>query len=531
MTAIRFEDLVLSPEIRKAVLEMGFEETTPIQGKAIPVLLAGRDVIGLAQTGTGKTVAFGIPLVEKIDIKNRTVQAIILCPTRELAIQVSEEIQKLVKFKPGVSVLPVYGGSPIDRQIRAFRQGVHVVIGTPGRVMDHIDRKSLQLGDIKMVVLDEADEMLNMGFREDIETILQHVPEERQTVFFSATMPKTILNLTKAYQKNPEMVQIEHKQMTVPNIEQRYLELPERSKIEALSRLIDVYEPQLSLVFCNTKRKVNDVISELQARGYFADGLHGDLKQNERNAVLDKFKKGIIDVLVATDVAARGLDVELVEAVFNYDVPLDEESYVHRIGRTGRAGKSGRSFTFVTSREQYQLRDIERYTRSKIIIHKMPTLSDVEEKKSNAMIEKIKQVIEEGGLTKYAQIVENLLTENYSSVDVAAALVKMSLGTESKTDVESASAADFSNTGASSGGMARLFINVGRKQGIRPNDVVGAIAGETGIPGKLIGSIDIYEDFTFVEVPQEKASEVLTAMQNNQIKGKKVSIQPARKRT
>lgn len=528
MTTIKFEELELSAEIRKSVEEMGFEETTPIQGKAIPVLLQGRDVIGLAQTGTGKTVAFGIPLVEKIDRYTKGIQAIILCPTRELAIQVSEEIQKLVKFKPGVVVLPIYGGQSIDRQMRALRQGVHIVIGTPGRVMDHIDRRSLQLGQVKMVVLDEADEMLNMGFREDIEMILQHVPQERQTVFFSATMPKAIMNLTKLYQKDPVVVQIEHKEMTVPSIEQKYLELPERNKLEALSRLIDVYEPQLSLVFCNTKRKVNEVISELQARGYFADGLHGDLKQNERNAVLDKFKKGIVDVLVATDVAARGLDVDNVEAVFNYDVPLDEESYVHRIGRTGRAGKSGRSFTFVTGRELYQLRDIERYTRSKILMQRMPSLSDVEEKKVNAILERVKETIEAGGLTKYTGMVENLLGDTINSVDVAAALFKIQLGVSDKAEK---GGDPFAETGATGGGMARLFINVGRRQGIRPQDVVGAIAGETGLAGKSIGNIDIYDDFTFVEVPQDKAADVISVMQNNQIKGKAINIQPAKKRT
>ncbi len=534
MTTINFEELSLSQEVRKAVLEMGFEECTPIQAKAIPILLEGKDVLGQAQTGTGKTAAFGIPVVEKLDAKKMDVQALILCPTRELAIQVSEELRKLIRFKQGIQVVPIYGGQPIERQIRALRHGVHVVIGTPGRVIDHIERGSLQLDQVRTVVLDEADEMLDMGFRDDIEAILKSTPSTRQTVFFSATMPKPIVALTREYQNDPVHVTIAHKELTVSNIDQKYLDIPERSKIEALSRLLDVHDPKLSLVFCNTKRKVNDVVSELQARGYFADGLHGDLKQQERNAVMDKFRKGIVDILVATDVAARGIDVDDVEVVFNYDVPLDEESYVHRIGRTGRAGKSGKAFTFVAGRDIYQLRDIERYTKSKILPQKLPTLNEVEEKKINQMLERLKVIIEEGHLSKQIDLIEKMMGENHSSVEVAAALLKLMMGDVDKpadnTKQSNRGEAGGDQGGAAEPGMVRLFINLGRNQRIQPKDVVGAIANETGISGKNIGLIDIYENFTFVEVPQDDASRVLEVMQNSQIKGKSIRIQVARRK-
>ena len=509
----------------RAVKEMGFEQCTPIQAQAIPVLLQGNDVIGQAQTGTGKTVAFGIPVVEKVDPSQRHVQAIIMCPTRELAIQVSEEIQKLIRFKPGTYVTPIYGGQAIDRQIRTLKQGVHIVIGTPGRILDHLERGSLKLQNVGMIVLDEADEMLDMGFREDIETILKELPQERQTIFFSATMPKPILALTKTYQKDPVSISIMHKELTVSNIQQKYLELPERNKMEALSRLIDVEDPALSLVFCNTKRKVNDVVSELQARGYFADGLHGDLKQNERNAVMDKFKKGIVDILVATDVAARGLDIDNVEAVFNYDIPLDEESYVHRIGRTGRAGKSGISFTFVTSRETYQLRDIERYTKSKIGLHTVPSLNEVEEKRMKVVLDNIKSEIEKGSLSKYITLIETLIEEHHSSVEIAAALLKLNMGPDTNKEIPEEQYA------GAEPGMARLFVNLGRKQRIAPKDLVGAIANEANIPGKSIGAINIYDEFSFVEVPKGEVEAIIAALKGRMMKGKKLLVQLARKRT
>lgn len=501
---------------------MGFEETTPIQAQAIPHIFKGLDVIGQAQTGTGKTAAFGIPVLERIDSRNRKLQAMVICPTRELAIQVAEELRTLSKYKEGIRTLPVYGGQPIERQIHALKKGVQIIIGTPGRIMDHMRRHTIKMDHVNMVVLDEADEMLDMGFREDIESILKDTPKERQTLLFSATMPKPILDLASKYLKDPKLVKVVHKELTVPNIEQFYFEVKERSKLESLSRLIDYYNPNLALVFCNTKRRVDELLAQLQARGYSADGLHGDMSQPQRDRVMAKFKSGNIDILVATDVAARGLDVDDVEAVFNYDVPQNEEYYVHRIGRTGRAGKFGKAFTFVVGRDIYKLKDIQKYTKTKIIRQQIPSLVEVEGTKINILLDKVKEVIEDGGLARYTEIVENLLEEDYTSLDVAAALLKMTVG----GDEEESEQYDFESTGGEPG-MARLFINVGRKQKIRARDVVGAIAGETGMPGKLIGTIDIYDKFTFVEVPKEHAAKVLSIMKNNEIKGKKINIEPA----
>lgn len=527
MERIRFNDLNVSDEIKNAVQDMGFEEATPIQTKAIPVVLTGVDIIGQAQTGTGKTAAFGIPALEKIDPRDKALQVLVLCPTRELAIQAAEEIRKLAKYKKGIKTLPIYGGQSIDRQIRAIKSGVQMVIGTPGRVMDHIRRKTLKLGGLKMVILDEADEMLNMGFREDIETILKDVPEERQTLLFSATMPKAIINITKLYQKNPELVKVAHKQLTVPNIEQIYLEVKQSNKLEVLARLIDMHNPKLAIVFSNTKRKVDELVTQLQSRGYFADGLHGDMKQGERERVMGKFRSGTIDILVATDVAARGIDVDDVEVVFNFDVPQDEEYYVHRIGRTGRAGRTGKAFTFVSGRKEiYSLKDIQRYTKSKIKRHEVPSLSDVQERKTNIFLDEVKEIIKEGELTKYISIVDKLLEEEFTSIEISAALLKMIAGSKLEANENVEEDLDLTNTGAESG-MARLFINIGKNQKVRPKDILGAIAGETGMPGKLIGTIDIYDKYTFVEVPRENAQDVLKVMKNNTIKGKKINIEPA----
>ncbi|AYO31225.1 DEAD/DEAH box helicase [Biomaibacter acetigenes] len=523
MIQTKFEEMDISREIQKAIDEMGFEEATPIQAQAIPHIFKGEDVIGQAQTGTGKTAAFGIPLLDKIDSGNKGVQAVILSPTRELAIQVAEELKELSKYKQGIDILPIYGGQPIERQIKALKKGVQVIIGTPGRVMDHMRRRTLKLSQVKMVVLDEADEMLDMGFREDIEKILQDIPQDRQTLMFSATMPKPILELTEKYQRNPKFIKVVHKELTVPNIEQYYLEVKEKSKLEVLSRLIDFYNPNLSLIFCNTKKRVDELLMQLQARGYSAEGLHGDMSQSQRDRVMEKFRSGSIDILVATDVAARGLDVSDVDAVFNYDVPQNEEYYVHRIGRTGRAGRPGKAFSLVVGRDIYKLKDIQKYTRTKIVRKDVPSQSDVEETRTNSLLEKLKEVVDEGGLGKYTQLIEKLIEEDYTSMDLAAALLKMVLVKEQEDGREEG----FENIeGAPE--MVRLFINIGRSQKIRPGDIVGAIAGETGMPGKLIGTIDIYDKFTFVEVPKEYAQDVLSIMKNNQIKGKKINIEPAR---
>ena len=436
MEHLRFEDMNISNEICRAVLDMGFEEATPIQSQAIPVILEGKDIIGQSQTGTGKTAAFGIPLLERINPDDRRLQALILCPTRELAIQVSEEFRKLLKYKDNIRVLPIYGGQPIDRQIAALRKGTQVVIGTPGRVMDHMRRRTIKAETVQMMVLDEADEMLDMGFREDIETILVKIPEEHQTLLFSATLSPEILDITKRFQKNPEFIKIVRKELTVPNIEQYYFDVKEKTKLDALCRIIDVYDPKLAMVFCNTKKRVDDLVEMLQGRGYFAEGLHGDLKQAQRDKVMQKFRNGTIEILVATDVAARGIDVDDIDVVFNYDVPQDEEYYVHRIGRTGRAGKAGKAFTFCVGKEIYKLRDIMRYTKTKIQQQKLPTLSDVEEMKTNIYLEKIKGIIEEGHLTKYIHLVDRLMEEDYTSIDIAAALLKDHLSDVNADDID-----------------------------------------------------------------------------------------------
>lgn len=530
MEKLKFDELDLSKEMKKAIEEIGFEEASPIQSQAIPYIMKGIDVIGQAQTGTGKTAAFGIPIIEMLDPKIKNPQAIILCPTRELAIQVSEELKKLSKYKSGINIIPVYGGQSIERQIQGLKKSVNIVIGTPGRMIDHINRGTLKMDMVKKVILDEADEMLDMGFIEDIETILKSIPNERQTIFFSATMPPEIMKLAKKYQKEPQIVKVVHKQLTVPSIEQYYFEVKEKSKLEVLSRLIDIYNPKLSLIFCNTKRRVDEVVSQLQARGYSADGLHGDMKQAQRDRVMGKFRNGNIEILVATDVAARGIDVDDVEVVFNYDIPQDEEYYVHRIGRTGRAGRTGKAFSFAFGKDMYKLRDIQRYTKTKIKRQDVPTISDVEEIKINIFINKVKEAIEEGHLSKYTNIIERLLEEDYTSMDIAAALVKMSMTpVKPKDEDEDDMDNDFENTGAEEG-MVRLFINIGKNNRISPKNIVGAIAGETSLPGKLIGSIDIYDKYTFVEVPREYAQEVLKIMKNNQINGNKINIEPANKK-
>ncbi len=533
MENLKFEELGLSDWIIRAVKDMGFEEASPIQSQAIPLIKEGHDIIGQSQTGTGKTASFGIPCLEMIDSDDRKLQALILCPTRELAIQVSEEFRKLLKFKDNIRVLPIYGGQPIDRQIQALKKGAQVIIGTPGRVMDHMRRHTLKMATVKYVVLDEADEMLDMGFRDDIELILNKVPEERQTVMFSATMSQEILELSKKYLNNPEFVKISRKELTVPNIEQVYFDVKEKYKLEALCRLIDVYSPKLAIVFCNTKKRVDDVTEQLLGRGYFADGLHGDLKQPQRDRVMQKFRNGAIEILVATDVAARGIDVDDVDIVFNYDIPQDEEYYVHRIGRTGRAGKSGMAFTFCVGKEIYKLRDIMTYAKTKIKHQLLPTLDDIEKNKTDVFIDKVKSVISNGNLEKFAAIAENMLDDETEMIDIAAALIKINMG-EMSSDYSSAEndlnvKNPHGNAEPKSKDMVRLYVNAGKNNKIKAKDIVGAFAGETGVPGQLIGAIDIYDDFAYVDVPFEYAKEIIDGMKNRKIKGRKVNIEKAKK--
>src|ERR1700738_2053502 len=423
MTSKLFSELGLSPALLKAIDRLGEQKAAPIQAEAIPMIMAGHDVIGQSQTGSGKTAAFGIPAVELVEAELRAVQVIILCPTRELAVQVAEEIFRLSAFKPGIHSVPIYGGQSYDRQIRALQQGAQIVVGTPGRILDHLDRGTLKLDRVKMVVLDEADEMLDMGFRDDIEKILKTVPEQRQFICFSATMAKAIMELINRYGRDPKTIRIEHKVLTVPTVEQGYYEIRGRSKTEALTRLIDLYDLKLGIIFCNTKRMVDDLTDELIARGYSADRIHGDMSQAQRDRVMGKFRTSAIEFLIATDVAARGIDVDNIEVVFNYDLPWDEEDYVHRIGRTGRAGRSGRAFSLVAGREIYKLQSIERYTRMKIARYQVPSLDEVEEKRTNLFFEKIRVALQRGDLKKESRVVDRLLEQGFSSTDIACAVI------------------------------------------------------------------------------------------------------------
>lgn len=527
MEKLKFKDLNISSHIERAVLDMGFEEATPIQSLAIPCILEGKDVIGQAQTGTGKTAAFGIPVLEIVDPDDSDLQAVIICPTRELAIQVAEELRKLSKYLKKISVLPVYGGQPIDRQIKALNKGVQIIIGTPGRVMDHMRRGTLKMGSVKMVVLDEADEMLDMGFREDIEFVLRDTPPERQTLLFSATMSREILKLTKKYQEDPKLLKVVPKELTVPETQQIYFEVKEKMKLDLLSRLLDIHNPNLSLVFCNTKRRVDKLVSHLQVRGYLADGLHGDLTQRQRDHVMSKFRNGNIDVLVATDVAARGIDVEDIEVVFNYDVPNDDEYYVHRIGRTGRAGKKGKAFTFVSGKEIYQLRDIQRYTKTKIEQQEIPSLRDVQKIKTNLFLKKVKNIINTEDLENQIHIVDKMIEEDYTSIEIAAALLKMVM-TKEKNNVASTDG-EFGDTGANQG-MVRFFINIGRKDRVKARDIIRAIADKTGLSSSMIGKVDIFDKFSFIEIPEASARDVISTMRGSKIKGRSVNMEPANKR-
>jgi len=417
-----FSDFAISKEVEQALLNMGFEEPTPIQAQAIPIGLNGRDMIGQAQTGTGKTTAFGVPLLEKITF-DETVQGLVLCPTRELAVQVAEELNRIGQVK-GVKTLPIYGGQDIGRQIRALKNRPHIIVATPGRLMDHMDRKTIRLGSIKMVVLDEADEMLNMGFVEDIEKILSNVPDERQTLLFSATMPKRIQALAEKFMKEPELVKVKAKEMTVTNIEQHYVEVQEKQKFDALCSLLDIQIPELAIIFGRTKKRVDEVVDGLIKRGYSAEGIHGDIPQAKRDQVIRRFKEQSIDIMVATDVAARGLDISGVSHVYNFDIPQDPESYVHRIGRTGRAGKKGIAITFVTPREIDHLRIIENVTKKKMAKMPIPTSQDVMIGNQQAAVNQLMEVIDNNQHQEYKRIAENL-HENNDSVSLLAAALKL----------------------------------------------------------------------------------------------------------
>lgn len=425
------EQNIVDERIVRAVKEMGFEQFSPIQEMAIPVMLTGKDIIGQAQTGTGKTAAFGIPLLQTIDPENENLQGLVLCPTRELAIQAAEEIRKFAKYMSGIRVLPVYGGQDILKQIRSLKGNVQIVVGTPGRVMDHMRRHTIKLDDLKTVVLDEADEMLNMGFREDMETILSQIPGEHQTVLFSATMPKAILDITGQFQKDAELIKTIQKELTVPAIKQYYYEVRRDNKKEVVCRLLDYYNPKRTLIFTNTKRMAEELAEELKGRGYFAEGLHGDLSQAVRDRVMTSFRSGTSDILIATDVAARGIDVDDVEAVINYDVPQDIEYYVHRIGRTGRAGRTGRSFTLVVGKEIYKIRDIEKVCKTAMKARTVPSAADITQAKSGKVLAEVMDILRDKDLSDMLPIItEKIDEEDCTALELAAAFLKLHIGEE-----------------------------------------------------------------------------------------------------
>ncbi|OON91362.1 MAG: RNA helicase [Epulopiscium sp. Nele67-Bin002] len=537
-----FENLELSKEMKRAIKEMGFKETTPIQEAAIPPVLAGRDIIAQAPTGTGKTCAFGIPAIENINVKSSDVQVLILCPTRELALQIATEMNKLCSHKRDIGILAIYGGESIDKQMAALRRMPQIIVGTPGRVMDHMRRKTLKLANLKMMVLDEADEMLNMGFREDIDTILENIPEHRQFLLFSATLPKPIMDIANKYQHDAIKLNTTSRIITVPTISQYYLEVYDKRKSEVLARLIDANQFKLMVVFCNTKKRVDDLCRDLMSRGYSVEALHGDMKQIHRDSVMNKFRRGIVDILIATDVAARGVDVDDVDAVFNYDLPADEEYYVHRIGRTGRANRTGVSYSFISGREIYKLRDIERYTKSKIEKMSPPSMEAVRDNKVKSIVDEIKTEIERGKVGKnipfVLQIAEELNKSNpeldVTSTEVAAAFLNVSMkkivtGSSPKltvTDLE----APMDKKVHSDKGYSRLFINLGNKDKLESSQLVKLLASNTSVKGKDIGKIDMLDKFSFLEVPGKYVDEIIHVLTKKKFKGRKINIEVANKR-
>ena len=416
-----FNEMSLSESTTKAISNMGFEEATPIQASTIPAVLKGRDIIGQAQTGTGKTAAFGIPLIEKINVSEGSISALVVTPTRELAVQVAEELNKIGQFK-GIRALPIYGGQDINRQMRSLRNRPHIIVGTPGRLMDHMRRKTVRLDQVIMAVLDEADEMLNMGFIDDIREILKDLPEERQTLLFSATMPRQIQDLARTFMKNPEVISVKSKEMTVPNMDQHYIEVQERQKFDVLCRLLDIQSPDLAIIFGRTKKRVDELHEALNKRGYSAEGIHGDLTQGKRDSVMRKFKEGITEILVATDVAARGLDISGVTHVYNFDIPQDPESYVHRIGRTGRAGKHGLATTFVTPREIGHLKLIQRLTKKQIDRKPVPSINEAIEGQQKLTIDRLMKAVEDDNAQQYKALAQSLLQDGDSVTLLSAAL-------------------------------------------------------------------------------------------------------------
>ena len=527
MEMLSFKEIQISEDIKRAVEEMGFENATEIQAKAIPAIKEGLDVIGKSQTGTGKTVAFGIPALETIDPSLKEVQVLVLCPTRELAMQACEEMRKLSKFKEGIKIVDVYGGAPMGRQIERLKSA-NIVIGTPGRIMDHMRRRTLKLFDLKMVVLDEADEMLSMGFREDIESILEEAPEERQTVLFSATMPREIMELTRKFQNNPKLISVEKKQMTVENIDQFYYNVPMGRKMDALNLILSYTKPKRAILFCNTKKMVDDISGYLKKYDFSAEGIHGDMKQAQRTKVMNSFKKGQTNILIATDVAARGIDVSDIDYVINYDIPQNIEYYVHRIGRTGRAGKSGIAITICSGSRQVEvLQKIARFTKSKITFDEIPSLESVNKKNNDLVIKRIEDMVKENTDLNYMDTINELVKRGYDPACVAAAVLEVHFGKIrcSISDVKSVKPTKIDKDNSP---FKKVILTIGRNKKVAPAHVVAAISEKTSVRGSEIGKIEIYDKETIVSVPAKKLDEVLKKMKNSKICGKTVTVKENR---
>lgn len=516
----KFNELGLSQQVMKSIDDMGFEEPSQIQAEAIPVVLSGFDMIGQAQTGTGKTLAFGAPIISKLtEEASGKIQSLILTPTRELAIQITEELSRIGKYSK-TRMLPVYGGQPIDRQIRALQKGVDIVVGTPGRILDHISRRTINLKNINFLVLDEADEMLNMGFIDDIEEIIKNSNAQRQTMLFSATMPDQIKRLSKRYMKtDTKHISIIKSTVTVAKVTQNYYEIKNKDRFEVLCRILDVDEPSSAIIFCKTKKGVDELVDGMSSRGYNVEGMHGDLNQNQRINTLRKFKEGNLDFLVATDVAARGIDVDDVSHVINYDLPQDIESYVHRIGRTGRANKEGTAYSLVTPREYMMIKQIEKYTKSKIKRKEVPSIDDIYEAKYNHIVDTVKDTIDKEDFKQFMPLAAKL-DDEYNLIDVAAALMKMLFNKELSYD--------YTETPAQSNVQNRLFLSVGRIDNINPKKLLEFITETSDIDANEIGDIDILNKFTFINVPERLVDILLKKSSGKKLNGRRVNIEVAK---
>lgn len=528
-TANLFENLDLSKELKKALNDMEFVEMTAIQSQSIPAMIAGNDIVAQAPTGTGKTCSFGIPVVENTDTSERNVTSLILAPTRELALQIANELIRLTKYKKSIRIAVVYGGQNIDRQILALKRKPQIIVATPGRLMDHMRRKTIRLDHLKTLVLDEADEMLDMGFREDIDEILQSVPEERQTVLFSATMSREILDITKKYLKDPVKIKTTKSEVTVSSVKQYYLEVSPDNKTDVLARLIDVNDFKLSMVFCNTKKKVDELAHDLTVRGYNAMGLHGDMKQSQRDRVMREFKNGNIETLIATDVAARGIDIKDIDVVFNYDLPDDMEYYVHRIGRTGRANREGVSYSLVSRREMYRLHEIMRYTKAKIKLMTIPNVAEITNVRIQQTLNGILDVLSHQKLDTYEQAILDFVENTddaYTILNIAAAFLARDSDTGELKEIEENFSSDRRRGNSRSGNpnATRMFINVGRLDRVNVN-TMRKLLNDANITDEEIYDIDIMEKFSFIEIDNSKVDDVFVALNGIMMNGRRVNTE------